>query len=187
MTTVLLEPGDEARPVGERDRAVEVAASVLSAAADVSIAGMARAWRLVTTTGLDSGTRRGAGPLAETLVALAGLEAARGSDADRLATAAGRLERPEPDEVLVVVGAFGESQPGAELLARLGRAYAAVVVVLVGAAESGRQVDGAGSGAFGPVLSLRLPLGQPLGAIWGSDAGRGDPVSYERVAGGLGR
>ncbi len=51
-TTVLLDVGDDATPVDELDRAVEVAASVLSLAADGSSTGAAGAYRLLTTTNL---------------------------------------------------------------------------------------------------------------------------------------
>ncbi|MGA2804391.1 MAG: DUF58 domain-containing protein [Acidimicrobiales bacterium] len=135
-TTVLLDVGDQATPADELDRAVEVAASVLSVAADESISGVSGAYRLLMTTGLDTGGQRGHENLQNMLIALAGAVPPPTRSPSRFSAAVARLGRPGCDEVLVIVGAFGESQPDEELLEDLARVYAAVVVVLVGAAPS---------------------------------------------------
>ncbi len=70
-TTVLLEVGDGATLPDELDRAVEVAASVLSAAADESGTGVSGTYRLVTTAGLDTGAQRGQDALQNVLIAIA--------------------------------------------------------------------------------------------------------------------
>ena len=74
-TTVLLDVGDQETPPYELDRAVEVAASILSVAADESISGAWGAYRLLTTTGLDTGAQRGHENLQSMLIALAGVAA----------------------------------------------------------------------------------------------------------------
>jgi uncharacterized protein (DUF58 family) len=135
-TTVLLDVGDEATPADELERAVEVAASVLSAAADESISGACGAYRLLTTTGLDTGGQRGHENLQNLLITLAGVVPPPTGSPSRFGAAVARLGRPGCDEVLVIVGAFGERGPGEELLDDLARVYAAVVLVLVGAAAS---------------------------------------------------
>ncbi|MGO9965579.1 MAG: DUF58 domain-containing protein [Acidimicrobiales bacterium] len=135
-TTVLLDVGDQAIPDDELDRAVEVAASVLSAAADESIRGACGAYRLLTTTGLDSGAQRGHENLRNLLIALAGVVPPPASSPSRFSAAIARLGRPGSDEVLVAVGAFGQGGPGEEVLEDLARVYAAVVLVVVGAAAS---------------------------------------------------
>jgi uncharacterized protein (DUF58 family) len=164
-TTVLLDAGDPAEPPGDLDRAVEVAASVLAAAADASGAGVSGAYRLVTTSGFDSGSQRGREGLAEVLVALAGLCPAPGpTGSERLRAALGRLGRPDRDEVLVVVGAFGDTPPDPVLLATVARSYSAVVLVLVGAEE---HVPPGGPAPYDRgVLTVPLPTGSPLWAVW---------------------
>ena len=72
-TTVLLDAGGPATPPEEMDRAVEVAASVLSSAAHPSWTGVSGAYRLVTTAGWDSGAQHRDDGLEDTLVALAAL------------------------------------------------------------------------------------------------------------------
>lgn len=72
-TTVLLDAGGPATPPEEMDRAVEVAASVLSSAAHPSRTGVSGAYRLVTTAGWDSGAQHRDDGLEDTLVALAAL------------------------------------------------------------------------------------------------------------------
>jgi uncharacterized protein (DUF58 family) len=138
-TTVLLDVGDETTPVDELDRAVEVAASVLSAAADESLSGASGAYRLLTTTGLDTGGQRGHENLQNLLIALAGVMPPPTRSPSRFEAAVASLGRPGYDEVLVIVGAFGDRGPDGELLEELARVYAAVVLVLVGPAPSPPQ------------------------------------------------
>jgi uncharacterized protein (DUF58 family) len=193
-TTVLLDVGDGATPVDELDRAVEVAASVLSLAADESSTGASGAYRLLTTTNLDTGGQRGQESLQNVLIALSGIAAVPTPARQRFSAAVERLGRPDRDEVLVIVGAFGERPPDPELLEDLARAYSAVVLVLVGAASPStrdelearwRADDDAGSRAVsktGPrypqgrvgrsrsgVLTVPLPLGRALAAAWSLD------------------
>jgi uncharacterized protein (DUF58 family) len=194
-TTVLLDVADDATPADELDRAVEVVASVLSAAADESSAGVSGAYRLLTTTGLDTGGQWGLENLQNVLIALAGVAAVRTSSSWRFSTAIEQLGRPDGDEVLFIVGAFGERRPDPVVLEDLAQAYSAVVLVLVGAAcsptrdelEARWQADsgGAGSrgilgtGSFVPqdaggrsgagVLTVPLPLGVSLAAVWSLD------------------
>lgn len=184
MVTLLLEPGDETTTSDERDRAVEVAASVLSAAADSSSARVGAAWRLVTTNGLDISARRGSATLEAALIALAGLAAARGAAEDRLSTAAGRLDRPDADEVIFVVGAFGASPVRPELLERLAGDYAAVVVVLVTAARIVTAEETDDPRPQAKVLSLTLRLGESLASIWGAEPESDrEAFAYGRVGG----
>jgi uncharacterized protein (DUF58 family) len=143
-TTVLLDVGDETTPAEELDRAVEVAASVLSVAADESISGASGAYRLLTTTGLDTGAQRGYENLQNLLIVLAGVVARSASSPSRIGAAVARLGRPDRDEVIVIVGAFGDRCPGEELLEALAHVYAAVVVVVVGTAPSPSR-DGHGT------------------------------------------
>jgi uncharacterized protein (DUF58 family) len=201
-TTVLLDVGDDATPADELDRAVEVTASVLSAAADESNAGISGAYRLVTTHGLDTGRERGRDSLQNVLVALAGVAAAPTPSPKRFSEAVARLGRPERDEVLVIIGAFGANPPDPDVLEDLARAYSVVVLVLVGAAcsptrdeldASGQaDTDGSGSsraleiGSYSPqelgvrptarVLTVPLPLGRSLTAAWNLDSEGPDPV-----------
>ncbi len=190
--TVLLDVGDNATSAAELDRAVEVAASVLSAAADESSAGVSGAYRLLTTAGLDTGGQWGHENLQNVLLALAGVAAVRTSSAGRFSTAVEQLGRPDDDEALLIVGAFGERPPDPAVLADLAWAYSAVVLVLVGAAcsptrdelEARLQADARGPGSrsllgtgfFAPqdlggrsgarVLTVPLPLGASLAAAW---------------------
>jgi len=153
-TTVLLDAGDRATPPDELDRAVEVAASVLSAAAHES--NVSGAYRLVTTAGLDSGPQRGYESLQEVLIGLAGLTSPTTSSPGRFGTAVERLGRPGCDEVLVIAGAFGPRPPGPEILEDLARAYAAVVLVLVeGAGPVLREAHEVAGGADAGESSLR--------------------------------
>ena len=76
-TTVLLDVGDGATPPEELDRAVEVAASVLFAAADESSNEVSGTYRLLTTADLDTGSQRGHDGLLSVLVALADCAAPR--------------------------------------------------------------------------------------------------------------
>ena len=190
-TTVLLDAGGEATPPAELDRAVEVAASILAAAADASSARASGAYRLVTTTGLDTDAQWGRNGLQTALVALAGVGPSPVPAPERLRDAVGRLRRPGEDEVLVVVGAFGESPPDPLVIRDASRAYAAVVVVMVGAEVptpsapgAARQLDAERTGprsaleissspdgslpgsSCGPVLTVRLPRGASLASAW---------------------
>ena len=192
-TTVLLDAGGPATPPEEMDRAVEVAASVLSSAAHPSRTGVSGAYRLVTTAGWDSGAQHRDDGLEDTLVALAALGPAPFPARERLATAIGRLGRADRDELLFVVGAFGQSPPDRAVLEHLARRYSGVVVVLVCPASppprdepvtgyaggTGAAVRAVSTGDSGPrgdrerpahgVLTLRLPLNRPLAAVWGLD------------------
>ena len=132
LTTVLLDAG-EATPAEDLDLAVEVAASVLTAAEEASSARISGAFRLLTTTGVDIDGGRGHNDLQAVLVALAGVGAGPAPARERLRAAVGNLGLPDRDEALVIVGAFGESPPDPAVLHDLARTYATVVVVLVGA------------------------------------------------------
>ncbi|MGA3353202.1 MAG: DUF58 domain-containing protein [Acidimicrobiales bacterium] len=193
-TTVLLDTGDETTPPDDLDRAVEVAASVLSAAADASDGGVSGAWRLVTTAGLDTGPQHGYEDLQDALIALAGVASSPGSARERFAVAARGLRRPDEDEVLVIVGAFGGSPPDQELLDDIAAAYFGAVLVLVGAGapspEDGWHADAGNAGSQGVLgihprpgpprtanrhiartgtglLTVTLPAGRSLAAAWG--------------------
>jgi uncharacterized protein (DUF58 family) len=193
-TTVLLDAGDEITPLDEIDRAVEVAASVLAAAAAASKAGICVAYRALTTTHVDTGTKQGHEGLEKALVALAGVSAAPGSPAERFTAAVGCLGPPAADEVLVVVGAFGDCPPERGVLENLAHEYSTVVLVLVGPAASAVRYHGdlvsradldrelpriletgpssprerggmSGTGVF----TVRLPLDGSLAAEWNLD------------------
>ena len=194
-TTVLLDAGDQSTSPDEMDRAVEVAASVLSAAADQLRTGVSGAYRVLTTTDLDTGIQQGRDSLQNTFVALADIAAAPTPARERFSAAVGRLGRPDRDEVLVIVGAFGEHPPDAAVLEELAQVYSGVVLVLVGAESSGTRgepeakwqadAERAGSrgvlgiGAHSPhhldgsskagVLTVPLPLGRSLAAAWSLD------------------
>ena len=205
-TTVLLDVGDGATPPEELDRAVEVAASVLFAAADESSNEVSGTYRLLTTAELDTGSRRGRDGLASVLVALAGVGAAVAPSAGRFRAAVERLGRSDHDEVLVVVGAFGSDPPDPGILADLARVYRVVVLVLVGAAHVSRRAqmtdaddadpgtvpatgahvrhDGSG-GRRGAVVTVPLPLGTSLADAWRSDLQ--GPDAIEDGSGWLGR
>jgi len=191
-TTVLLDAGGENTPLDELERAVEVAASVMAAAADESTAGVSGAYRILTTTGLDTGGQRGHENLQGVLIALAGVGPAQADPRDRFNNAVERLGRPDHDEVLIVVGAFGDRPPGSDVLEDLARSYSAVVVVLVGAAapqtddeiDARRQAEAERAGSHGVlelgarsayetggmsaagVLMVPLPLGSSLASAW---------------------
>jgi uncharacterized protein (DUF58 family) len=209
-TTVLLDAGDDATPADELDRAVEVAASVLSAVADESNAPTSGAYRLLTTTDLDTGGQRGHDSLQNVLIALAGIAAAPTPSPGRFSAAVERLGRSDHDEVLVIVGAFGERPPDPEVLEDLARAYSAVVLVLVSAAssptqdqpEARGQADAGGAGSRGVleigscspqklggrsragVLTVPLPLGRSLAGAWSLDLE--GPELVDDVTGWLG-
>jgi uncharacterized protein (DUF58 family) len=194
-TTVLLDAGGETTPAAELERAVEVAASVVSAAADESTAGVSGAYRVLTTTGLDTGGQRGHDNLPGVLIALAGVEPSTIPARDRFNAVVERLGRPDRDEVLVIVGAFGDQPPDPAVLEDLARAYSAVVLVLVGAAlsatpdvlEARWQADAERAGSRGVLeigspspqeyggrskagmLTVPLPLGRSLAAAWSLD------------------
>jgi hypothetical protein len=192
-TTVLLDAGGESTPTDDLDRAVEVAASVLAAAADQARARISGAYRLVTTTGLDTGAQRDRNGLHTALVSLAGVGPSPVPAAERFGAAVSRLGRPERDEVLVIVGAFEESPPDPLVLRVLAREYARVVVVLVGAERSpvnslggtlqvdleragSRGVLGTGRSRHGSahdegVLAVPLPRGAALAAAWSLELG----------------
>ncbi|MGA3216902.1 MAG: DUF58 domain-containing protein [Acidimicrobiales bacterium] len=193
-TTVLLEAGGDSTPPEETDRAIEVAASVLTAAADASRFGVSGDYRVVATSGLDSGAQRGYEALLETLVALAGVGAAPMPAARRFGEALDRLGRPGRDEVLVIVGAFGESPPDSSLLGELARRYRAVVLVLVAAcgasptqvgleptAENAYAVGGRARPSGGGVVTVPLPLERALAAAW-SRGGDEPDVFYDAPA-----
>ncbi|MGO9335673.1 MAG: DUF58 domain-containing protein [Acidimicrobiales bacterium] len=194
-TTVLLDAGDQSTPPDEMDRAVEVAASVLSAAADPSRAGISGAYRVLTTTNLDTGIQQGRESLQSTLVTLAGVGAAPTPARERFSAAVERLGRPERDEMLVIVGAFGDHPPDAAVLEEPAQLYSGVVLVLVGAKSSPKgdepeawwQPDAGRAGSRGvlglgyysqqglggrskaDVLTVPLPLGRSLAAAWSLD------------------
>jgi len=204
-TTVLLDAGGEETPPDDLDRAVEVAASVLAAAADASSARSSGAYRLVTTTGLDTDAQWGRNGLHAALVALAGVGPSPVPAPERLRAAVGRLGRPGHDEVLVIIGAFEGSPPDPLALRDAARAYAAVVVVLVGA-EGARtrgldaiwQADAERAGSrgvletdrslnaslpgtsYGGVLTVPLPRGASLAAAWSLELAdlKKDPVGH---------
>ena len=166
-TVVLLDTGDEAATSSDLERAVEVAASVLGAAADVSNSGVSGAYRLVTTGGLDTGELEGYADLRGALAALAGVSAEKGSPG-RLGVTAKRLGRPERDEVLVIVGAFERSLPQRALLEDMAAAYSPVVLVVVGAGRASSAV-GPRQGETVPagVLVVSAPPGRSLSVAWG--------------------
>ncbi|HLN06795.1 MAG TPA: DUF58 domain-containing protein [Acidimicrobiales bacterium] len=194
-TTVLLDAGGASTPPDELERAVEVAASVLSAAADESNTGVSGAYRVLTTTGLDTGGQRGHDSLQSVLIELAGVAPSPASARDRFNDAVERLGRPDHDEVLIIVGAFGDRPPDPAVVEDLARAYSAVVLVLVGAAfslahdpiEARWQADAERAGSRGVleigspsphevggrskagVLTVPLPLGRSLAAAWSLD------------------
>ena len=186
-TTVLLDVGDGATPPEELDRAVEVAASVLFAAADESSNEVSGSYRLLTTADLDTGSQRGRDGLSSVLVDLAGAGGAAMPSSGRFRAAVERLGRSHHDEILVVVGAFGAYPPDAEILEDLARAYPIVVLVLVGAARLSRRGPMTGAadasprgvpetggrlrhdlsrGRKGVVVTVPLPLGTSLAAAW---------------------
>ena len=171
VTTVLLDAGGEATPPEDLDRAVEVAASVLTAAAEASSARISGAFRLLTTTGLDMDGGRGHDGLQAVLVALAGVGAGPAPARERLRAAVACLGLPDQDEVLVIVGAFGESPPDPAVLRDLARAYAKVVVVLVGAElslserhEAARRADFEQARPRAVRESARALVDPPVGA-----------------------
>jgi uncharacterized protein (DUF58 family) len=173
-TTVLLDAGGEATPPASSDRAVEVAASVLAAAAGASSVGISGDYRLVTTTGLESDVLRGYEGLRDTLIALAGVGPSPAAAGRRFGETLDRLGQPDRDEVLVIVGAFGDSPPDPAALEHLAHAFSAVVLVLVGATSSVPEAPaGAGgtgarwhTGSEASVLRVSLPLGGSLAEAW---------------------
>jgi hypothetical protein len=173
-TVVLLDTGGEAMPPSDLERAVEVTASVLGAAAECSNTGISGAYRLVTTGGLDTGELEGYGDLREALVALAGVRATMASPG-RFATAARRLRRSERAEVLVIIGAFGDSLPERVFLEDMAAFYSPVVLVTVGAGRASSPV-GQWQGETVPagVLLVSAPLGRSLSVAWGLDLGGRD-------------
>ena len=200
-TTVVLDTGGQTTPPDELERAVEVAASVLTAAADESTAGVSGAYRMLTTGGLDSGAQRGHDSLLSVLMALAGVGPSPVPTRERFTAALEHLGHPDRDEVLIIVGAFGEQPPDPATLESLSRAYAAVVVVLVGASspaedalEARRQADAERAGSHGVleigkpslqeyggrygagVLTVPLPLGRSLAVAWSLDLEGPDQV-----------
>jgi uncharacterized protein (DUF58 family) len=210
-TTVLLDAGGETTPPAELERAVEVAASVISAAADESTTGVSGAYRVLTTTGLDTGGQRGHDNLQSVLIALAGLERSSIPTRDRFTAAVERLGRPEHDEVLIIVGAFGDQTPDPAVLEDLARSYSAVVLVLVGAApspvqdaiEARWQADAERAGSRGVLeigsspapqeyggrsragmLTVPLPLGRSLAAAWSLDLESPDEMHDPAVLSG---
>ncbi len=158
----------------EPDRAVEVAASVLAAAAGASSVGISGDYRLVTTTGLESDVLRGYEGLRDTLIALAGVGPSPAAAGRRFGETLDRLGQPDRDEVLVIVGAFGDSPPDPAALEHLAHAFSAVVLVLVGATSSVPEAPaGAGgtgarwhTGSEASVLRVSLPLGGSLAEAW---------------------
>jgi len=206
-TTVLLDTGGEMTPPDELELVVEVAASVLSAAADESTSGASGAYRLVTTTGLDTGGQRGHDSLQGVLIALAGVGPTPADARDRFNNAVERLGRPDHDEVLIITGAFGDHPPESGVLEDLARSYSAVVVVLVGSAPSpteeqidaSRQSEAERKGSSGVlevgdssmyemgdrsatgVLMVPLPLGSSLASVWSLELER--PEVADRVLG----
>ena len=158
-TTVLLDVGDGATPPEELDRAVEVAASVLFAAADESSNEVSGTYRLLTTADLDTGSQRGRDGLSSVLVDLAGAGGAAMPSSGRFRAAVERLGRSHHDEILVVVGAFGAYPPDAEILEDLARAYPIVVLVLVGAARGlSRRGPMTGAADASPRVESRRPV-----------------------------
>jgi hypothetical protein len=194
-TTVLLDAGGETTPLDELDRAVEVAASVLSAAIGEAGTRVGHSCRVVTTTGIDTGVERGDIGLRKALIALASVEAACEPPRERLRAAIERLEVPNHDEVLVIVGAFGQDPPDWDILDNLSAQYSTVVLVLVGAErdrepEVSREerrpdteaapshglprmgfspVRAPAGGSVGVVIVVPLPAGSSLGTAWSGD------------------
>jgi len=194
-TTVLLDVGGDTTSQAQLDRAVEVAASVAARAAAESSAGTSGAYRVLTTTGLDTGAQRGYDGLQSVLIALAGIEPDPMSGRNRFSSAVERLSRPDRDELLFVVGALGDDAPDAAVLDDLARSCSAVVLVLVGAPQ-GRELLGdngqvdaerrssrgvveigsvqhelheLGGGSRAELLTVLLPFGMPLAAAWSLD------------------
>jgi uncharacterized protein (DUF58 family) len=186
--TVLLDTGDDTTPPELLDRAVEVASSVLSAAAAASSGGACGGYRLATTTGLDSGARQGYADLRDSLIALARVSASLTGARDRLGAALERLGQPDRDDVLVIVGAFGGSEPDPGLLEEAASAYSAVVLVLVGAAADGRR-GCRPVRSLGGVLTVPLPDGRSLAEAWDTEIGHdeaGELSDLHEVAGAMG-
>ncbi|MGA2528032.1 MAG: DUF58 domain-containing protein [Acidimicrobiales bacterium] len=201
-TTVLLDTGEESTPPDDLDRAVEVAASVLAAAADAFDSGASGDWRLVTTDGLDTGAQQGQQDLKEALITLAGVEASSGAARERFWSAAGGLRRPDEDEILVIV-AFGGSPPERALLEDVAAGYFGAVLVLVGApglpfvdepgahwrsGRSGAAVSGVERSGKA-LLIVPLPNGRSLAAAWGLESAEPDPNPpvTDRVAEAVGK
>jgi uncharacterized protein (DUF58 family) len=169
--TVLLDSGDATTLPTSLDRVVEVAASVLSVAAAASNDGSFGNWRLVTTTGSDSGARQGYADLQETLIALAGLATPLGR-VESLGVALARRGRPDRQEALVVVGASHERLADISSLEQAATWYSAVVVVLVGqGGENGSRDENplASRRSFSRVVTVRLQPGQSLSEAWDID------------------
>lgn len=166
-TTVVLDAGSASTPPAELERAIEVAASVLAAAVDEATTAVSGEFRLVTTTGVDSGTLRGHDALTGVLALLAGVAPVPLAGRDRLGQVLDGLGRPERDEVLVIAGAFGGPPPSPDRIGEAARFYAAVVVVAIGAAPpgeaGGEKVDGYRTDGYQLVW---LPLGRPLAVAW---------------------
>jgi uncharacterized protein (DUF58 family) len=206
-TTVLLDAGGETTPLDELDRAVEVAASVLSAAVGEAGTRVGHSCRVVTTTGVDTGVDRGDLGLRQALIALAGVEAAPEPPSERLRAAIGRLGVPNHDEVLVIVGAFGQDPPDGLVLDKLSSDYSTVVLVLVGAKRTQTPDESAdqwpvdaeteepgGTATVGfsinlttrgrsgmGVLTVPLPRGSSLAAAWSRDPE--EPAQFAYVGG----
>ena len=204
-TTVLLDPGDVATPSVDLERAVEVAASVLGAAAETSSRGIPGTFRLVVTDGVDTGVLEGEAGIQQALGALAGVTATRTGASERFRQSVTRLGRPQAEEVLFIVGTFDKSSPDPALLAELGSTYSAVLLVVVGAGcpedppSDCWVAPGAGSSeesssrrpwqAEPPagVWTVLVPRGRSLAAAWDLQTEERGPVETAAALTATGR
>lgn len=188
-SVVLLDASCDAKGA-DFERAVEIAASVLTAAEAEGGAG----FRLVATTGLDTGCLSGPEGLREGFVALAQVQPTAVRSAGRFGRAVKVLGAPDGPEALVIVGCLGEATAPVvpERLAK-GRA---VISVRVGQVPS--EVRGLYSfvlGAAGQTAVLRLgerrvleivvAADTPLSTIWNADEWYASPAPRRGAAAGL--
>jgi len=167
-TTVVLDPGGSATSAQEVERAVEVAASVLATAAEETTAATTGEFRLVTTTGIDTGAKRGPEALRSALVALASVAPSLTGGPVRFESMLERLAHPERREVLVVV-VTSDGPIDTRRLGTLASEYVVAILVVVGAtgAEEAHFVDAQGEAVAGShVIVVPLRVDATLESAW---------------------
>lgn len=181
--TVVLDAGTISTPVDSRERAIEAAASVLSAAVGGAGDGTGGAFRLLATTGLDTGPERGSDGLQAALLLLAALAPVADTGVDRLAQTLDLLGRPDGDEALVVISASGIGPGAFSAISVAARNHLAAVAVslrsVVSPGPPAGDADGPGAAGFATssiaaprVLLIDLPADTPLGDAWSLEPDR---------------
>lgn len=181
-TTVVLDPGRPTSRPADVERAVEVAASVLAAAADDTATGTSGEFRLMTTSGVDTGSHRGPEALRGALTVLASVAPPVAAGPDRYDAAFDRIAYPDgPAQLVVVTTADGPLS--VERVSAVALRYTVTVLVVVderqpsaAGVDAGARLTTSTVPGGGRVVVVRPAPGVPLEEAWNPGAAT---VSFE--------